>query len=98
MRCQVDRKRIAVDDLQPPRIMRRDLGQRRQAAPVPLDRDDAARAIGQQRPRQPAGAGADLQHHVFGPGQQQHGDAAADILALQKMLPKALFGPGLAVC
>ena len=47
-------------DVEPSGIMRRDLRQRRQRALVALHRDHPRRAGREQRPRQPAGAGADL--------------------------------------
>ena len=52
--------RVGADDLQPPRISPGNLLQRRQRALVALDGDDAPRAQRQQRARQSAGAGADL--------------------------------------
>ena len=52
--------RIGADDLQPSRIALGNLFKRRQRAFVALDRDDAPRAQRQQRARQSAGAGTDL--------------------------------------
>ena len=49
-----------MHDLQPPGITLGDIVERGQCALVALDRDDAFGAQRQQRARQPAGAGADL--------------------------------------
>ena len=58
----VECQRVAGDDLQPARIVRGDFAQRRDRALVALDRDHARGAFGQQRARQPAGAGTDFEH------------------------------------
>ena len=55
----VDLQRVAVDDLQPAREIRFELGQRRQAAPVALDRDHLGAGV-EQGAGQAAGTGADL--------------------------------------
>ena len=59
-RTGIEGLRVGVHDLEPARIALGDLVQRRQRALVALDRDDAPRAERQQRARQPAGTGADL--------------------------------------
>ena len=53
-------KRVAFDDLQPPRIMRRDLLQCFDAAPVALDGDHAPCTEREERARQSSGARADF--------------------------------------
>ena len=53
-------ERVAFDDRQPAGKRRFELAQRGDAARVALDRGDMLGAFEQQRPRQPAGAGADL--------------------------------------
>ncbi len=52
--------RVGADDLEPAGISPRNLVERRQRALVALDRDDASGAQRQQRARQSAGTGADL--------------------------------------
>ena len=59
-RPRIEALRVGVHDLQPAGITLRDLVERRQRALVAFDRDDALGAQRQQRARQPAGAGADL--------------------------------------
>ena len=59
-RPRIEVLRVGADDLQPSRIAPGNLLQRRQRALVALDGDDAPRAQRQQRARQPAGTGADL--------------------------------------
>ena len=58
----IEMLRVGVDDFQPARITLRDIVERGQRALVALDRDHAPRAERQQRPRQPARTGADLDH------------------------------------
>ena len=59
-RARIEVLRVGVHDLEPARIALGDVVERRQRALVALDRDDALGAQRQQRARQSAGAGADL--------------------------------------
>ena len=71
--------------------MRGDLGQRRQAALVAFDRDHRRRAVGEQRSRQPAGAGADLDD---GGALQRSGgarDTAGQVEVEEEILAKRLL-------
>ena len=61
-RARIEALRVGVHDLQPAGITLRNIVERRQRALVALDRDDALGAQRQQRARQSAGAGADLDH------------------------------------
>src|SRR6202051_4901948 len=68
-----------------------DLGERRKAAPVALDRDDFARAFGEQRPREPAGARADLDNGRIGQRRGGARDAAGEIEIEKKILTEGFF-------
>src|ERR1039458_2685890 len=60
MGARVEFQRIAGHDLQPARIVRRDLLQCGDRALIALDGDDAPRPLSEQRARQAARPGADL--------------------------------------
>ncbi len=62
MHARVEFQGVAGDDVELARITRRDLLQCGDGAVVALDGDDAPRALRQQRARQPARSGADLDH------------------------------------
>ena len=66
--------------------MRRDFAERRERPLVALHRDDTARAFGEQRPREPAGAGPDLDHGDAFERARGAGDAAGEIEVEQKVL------------
>ncbi len=68
-----------------------DLRQRREAAPVALDRDDFASAFGEQRPGEPAGTWADLDNGRIGQGRGGARDAAGEIEIEQKILAQRFF-------
>ena len=53
-------ERVAVDDVEPAGIARRDLAERRKTALVALDGDHLPRARGEERAGQAAGSRADL--------------------------------------
>src|SRR4029077_17137607 len=72
-------------------IMVGDLGERRKAAPVALYRDDFARAFGEQRPREPAGARADLDNGRIGQRRGGARDAAGEIEIEKKILTEGFF-------
>src|SRR4051812_11981611 len=59
-RTRIEMLGVGMHDLEPARITPGDIVERRQRAFVALDRDDAPGAERQQRARQPAGTGADL--------------------------------------
>ena len=59
-RAGIEALRVGVHDLEPPGIALGDIVERGQRALVAFDRDDALGAQRQQRARQAAGAGADL--------------------------------------
>ncbi len=59
-RARIEALRVGVHDLEPPGITLRNVVERRQRALVAFDGDDAPGAQRQQRARQAAGAGADL--------------------------------------
>ena len=59
-RAGIEALRVGVHDLEPAGIALRDIVERGQRALVAFDRDDAFGAQRQQRARQAAGAGADL--------------------------------------
>ena len=78
-------------DLEPSRPMRGDFGERGEAALVALDRDHLARALREQRARQAAGAGADLDDGdaVERPGGAR--DAAGQVEIEQEILAERLL-------
>ena len=82
---------IAFDDIEPPWIVIRDLRERREAAPVALDRNDFARAFGEQRPRESAGAWADLDNGRIGQRRGGARDAAGEIEIEKKILTEGFF-------
>ena len=55
-------QRVAAIDFEPARIARGDFAERGDGAVVALDRDNPARALREQRTRQAARPGADLDH------------------------------------
>ncbi len=67
---------IAFGDGELPWIALRDFLERRQAASIALDSDDALCAFEQQCPREAARTGADLHHSAAGEGTCSAGDAA----------------------
>src|SRR5262249_14228305 len=60
VRSRIEIERVGFDDRQSIGITFRDLGERGDGARIALDRDHPARALRQQRARQAAGAGTDL--------------------------------------
>ena len=70
--------------------MRGDFLQRRKASRVALDRDDM-RALRQQSPRQPAGAGADLDDGRIIERSGGAGDARGEIEVEEKILAERFF-------
>ena len=66
--------------------MRGDFGQRGEAAFVALDRDHLSRAVGEQRARQAAGAGADLDHGDALQRAARAGDAAGQVEVEEEVL------------
>jgi hypothetical protein len=64
------------------------LAQRREAASIALDRDDMARPGGEQRPRQSAGAGPDLDDARFVERPGGPGDAPGQVEIEEEILPE----------
>ena len=83
---------ISLDDLQLARIGVGDLGERRQAAPVALDCDDALGAAGEQGAGQAAGTGADLDHGDAFQRSAGAGDAGGQIEVQEEVLAERLDG------
>ena len=78
--------------VKPAGIVRGDLGQRRDRALVALDRDHVRGAFGEQRARQPAGSGADLEHRDAFERAGGARDAAGEIEIEQEILAERLAG------
>ena len=89
---QINFQRIAFDGFEPAWIVMCDLGKRREAARVALDRDDFLRALGEQRSREPAGARADLNDRRIGQGRRGARDAAGQIEIEKKILAQGFLG------
>jgi hypothetical protein len=73
-------------------MMRRDLGQRRQAALVTLDGDDPCRALPQQGPGQPARPRPDLNHGRTSQRTRDPGDPGGQVQVHQEILTQRLPG------
>src|SRR5260370_42228548 len=78
--------RVGADYFQPSRIAPRNLLEPRQCAPVALHRDDAARPQRQQRARQSAGTGADLDDHGIFERSRGARDPRGEVEVQQKIL------------
>ena len=87
--AKVDLPRIADDNLEPIRIGRSDVGERRQAARVLLDGDDARCALHQQRSGEAAGSWANLDNGRAFERSGGAGDAAGEIEIEQEILAEA---------
>ena len=89
-RGRIERQRVALDQLEPAGIARRQLAERGETARVALDRDDAPRAFRQQRAGQPARSRTDLDHGrvVEPPGGAR--DAPGQVQVEDEILPEAL--------
>ena len=88
-RRRVEFECIALDQLEPPRICRGQLGQRGEATPVALDRDDMGGPLFEQSPRQPARPWPDLDN---GAAVERPGgacDAPRHIEVEDEILPEA---------
>ena len=85
----VDLRGIAFDDLQPAAERVLKLGQRRNAAPVPLDGDDACPRV-EQRSRQAAGAGSDLVDTLALEIARDRGDPRKQLAVEDEILAKRL--------
>ena len=88
---QIDLQRVPRDHLEAPRIMRRDLLQRRQAAGIALDGNDPRGALGQQRPGQPAGPWPDLDHRHARQRPANSGNSRRQVQVHQEVLPQRLL-------
>ena len=91
-RTRIEGERIRLDDLEPPRIARGDLGEGRDAARVALDRDDPRGAGREKRARQTAGPGpisttVDARERAGGAG-----DAAGQVEVEQEILAERFLG------
>ena len=91
-RAIVDLPGIGGNDVEPSRIERRDIGQRRQAALVLLDGDHAGGAFEQQRPGEAAGAGAYLDDGDLFERPRRAGDAPGQVEIEQEVLAEAFLG------
>ena len=90
-RRRIDFQRVALDDAQFARIGFPELGQRRNTAPVTLDRGHLC-ARGEQRSRQAAGTGPDLQHLGARKRSRHRRDAGEQLPIEQEILPQRLAG------
>ena len=90
VRQRVERQGVALEHGQPAGPGGGDLGERRQAAGVALDRDDVAGALGEQRAGQAAGAGADLEHVAGGEVAGAAGDLGGQVEVEQEVLAERL--------
>ena len=84
--------RVAFDDLEAARIARRDFTQRGQAAMVALDGDDALGALEEQRAREPARPGANLDHGASFERSRGARDAPREVEIENEILAEALLG------
>ena len=91
----IEGQRVALDNLEPIGVARRELSERGHAASVLLDRDDTGRTLRQQRPGQPARPGSHLQDDSRRAGLCFPRDPAAKAGIKQEMLPER--APGLQV-
>ena len=78
--------------MQPARIVRGDLAERRDRPLVALHRNDARRAFGEQRPCEASGAGADFQHCDAVERSGGARDAAGQVEVEQEVLAERLAG------
>ena len=85
-------KRVALDDLEPSRPMRADLGERAERARVALDGDHLPRPLRQKRARQAAGAGSDLDHGDACERPGGAGDLSGQVEIEQEVLAERLAG------
>ena len=83
---RVEIHRIGGDDIEAAGAVRRDLRERGDGAIVALDGDDALRAVGEQRAREAAGAGADFDHGHAGERAGGAGYAGGEIEIEQEIL------------
>lgn len=90
-RARIDRERIAFDHLELPRKGLIELGERRDTAPIALDRRHA-RAGGEQRAGQAARARADLQHLCVFQIARDARDPRQQLRVEEKVLAKRLGG------
>ena len=86
MGARIELERIAGHDVEATRIVRCDLRERGDGAVVALDRDHSSRALGEQRARQPAGAGTDLDHVDAVERAGRARDAGGEVEVEQKVL------------
>ncbi len=83
---RIELERIAGHDVEATRIARCDLRERGDGAVVALDCDHSSRALGEQCPRQSAGAGADLDHVDAVERAGRAGDAGGEVEIEEKVL------------
>ena len=88
---RINRQRIGFEHLEAARIMRRDFGKGRKAAAVLLDGHHLACAIGEQRPGQATGAGADLDHGAGRKISGGAGNARGQVEVEQEILAERLL-------
>ena len=84
--CGSKRQRVGGDDVEAARVALGDLRERGDGALVALDGDDAPGAVGEQRAREPAGAGTDLDHGHAVERAGGAGDAGGEIEIEQEVL------------
>src|ERR1039458_3290912 len=92
MGARVEFQRIAGHDLQPARIVRRYLLQCGDRALIALDGDDAPRPLSQQRARQAARPGTDLDDGRALKWAARASDARGQIEIEQEILAEGFFG------
>ena len=92
MRQHINLQSIAMDQIQPPRMGRRNLGQCGHAARVLLDRQHMPRAFRKQPPRQTARPRPHLQHITSRQIPRRAGNLGGQVQIEQKVLAHSLFG------
>jgi hypothetical protein len=90
---RVEPQRVALDEVEPAGMGGGEFAKRREAAPVALDRNDMARPGGEERPRQPAGTGADLDDGGLVERPGGAGDAAGQVEIEEEVLAERFARP-----
>ncbi len=91
-RPRIEKLRVGADDLQPSGIRLEICFKRRQRALVALHRDDVPRPQRQQRPRQSAGTGTDLDNGGVFQRSRRARDPRGEIEVQQEILAKRFAG------
>jgi hypothetical protein len=89
--CNIDGERVALNNLEPFRIVRGDLEKRRKAARIALNRNNFSRTFGKEGPRETAGTWANLDDCRMGKWRGGACDAPGEIEIEQKILAQGFF-------